>query len=172
MLDLEPAGESPVAEFRFPSSASPGVAMAYQRYDDADIVDTEAAVPLRAFAFPRYSWWWIGGGLVGIVLIGIVAVVAVRVSRRTSHVAVSAYRKPDPLTPFNLVVLLKQIHGDERLGWAPGERDDLGDAIGRLEQHFFGPDGEPGEAAQPNLTTLADRWLARASSNGASSATG
>ena len=166
LLDLVSAGDSAATQFRFPPPADSAVAMAYQRYDDADLVDTTAVVPLRSFVLPRRTWWWLAGLLAGAALIGLVAVVAVRFRRRTRQVAGPAYRQPDPLTPFNLVVLLKKIHGDQQLGLATQEQDDLAGTIGRLEQHFFGPNGQPDEAAVPDLATLAGRWLARASHNG------
>ncbi len=162
IVELKLAGETPVDRFVFPKPADASVTVAYQRYDDADLADADSVVPLRVSLLPGLAWWWTGCGLAGLLLLGVGTAAIRRYRRRRRQVAAPAYRRPDPLTPFNLIVLLKRIHSDGCLELAPQVRDELAATIGGLQRRFFTPDGAPGDAAVPDLTTLTDQWLAHA----------
>ncbi len=70
------------------------------------------------------------------------------------------YRRPDPLTPFNVLVLLRRMHADRALDVTAGRHDELGETIEDIQQRFFERSEE--EVESSDLTSVVDRWLSRA----------
>ncbi len=159
LVDLEPTGETAVEQFAFLRAKDLPAALAYQRYDDADIVDAAAVVPLRTGVAARRTWLWLGLGLGSLLLAVAVAMVCRFRLRRSQQADGPVYGRPDPLTPFSLLVLLRRIHGDLAPDLPAGERRDLAETIDDLEQQFFRAGAETSEA--PDLGAVLDRWLRR-----------
>ena len=166
-LEPDPAARTPSGEFVFPAAAAPSIALEYQRYDDADVATVGAKIPLRTVLTARQIGLWIGVGSGAVVLLAIALGIVIYVRRRhRREIAGPRYHRPDPLTPFNLVVLLKRIQGDGLISLSAGERDSLGQAIADLEHCYFHraaaagtevPAGRLRSAA--DLSALLDRWL-------------
>jgi hypothetical protein len=67
------------------------------------------------------------------------------------------YRRPDPLTPFSVVVLLERIAADTTVKLSEEDRHGLAGTIDDLNRRYF---GRPFEAdSSPDLTVVLDRWL-------------
>ena len=156
-IDLEPVPGEPSDRFVFPKSVEPSIALAYQRYSDADIVDTAAEAPLSAPVLGRRMWPWIGAAIAaGLAVAAAAALVWRRIRRRGT--ARAQYRRPDPMTPFNSIVLLRRIAADEALPLSGEERQSLGATIEQLQETHFGRLG--GSSSSVELTAVLDRWLA------------
>jgi hypothetical protein len=140
------------------------MAMEFQRYDDADVATVGPTVPLRTTLTGRQIGLWVGGGIAiaALLAIGLGLWAYARRRGRVQH-AGPRYHRPDPLTPFNLVVLLKRIQGDGVVALSQGERDSLAVTIAELEQRYF---HRSAAAAPPaDLSAVVDRWL-KAAGNG------
>ena len=156
-INLEPVPGEPSDRFVFPKSVEPSIALAYQRYSDADIVDTAAEAPLSAPVLGRRMWPWIGAAIAaGLAVAAAAALVWRRIRRRGT--ARAQYRRPDPMTPFNSIVLLRRIAADEALPLSGEERQSLGATIEQLQETHFGRLG--GSSSSVELTAVLDRWLA------------
>ncbi len=158
-VDLRPAAERPVTRFAFPRAKDLDFALEYQRFDDVDIVEVGAVVPIRTFALAGRGWLWLIGGLGTLILLLSTSIIAWRYRRhrRAATAEGAGYRRPDPLTPFSLLGLLKRMHADESLNLSENDRRALADTIADLERRFFGRDAA--EPAAPDLTAILDRWL-------------
>jgi hypothetical protein len=148
--------------FQFGRPKREPVEAVYQRYRDADLVDVEATVSLEErYGRSRYAWlWWTA---LGVVAAGALAVVAVRLARRPAPCGPLRFELPDPLTPFTVLGLLRQMEANN--GFTDDARRELLASIARLEQHFFAHTAEAehaGEQAAPDLRQVAEDWIHRA----------
>jgi len=157
VVELQPTVETPVKKFAFPKPVDSSIAVAYQRYADADIVDAAAVVPLRVPLLQQALWPWLAGAVACAVL-AVGAVIVYRRRRGRTAVQGPRYRRPERLTPFSLVVLLRRIHDDQGLPLPEAERHALAAAIDGLERRYFSPSASP--PAVEDLTALVDHWLA------------
>jgi hypothetical protein len=155
LLDLEPAGDVAVAQFAFPKARAAATAMTYQHYSDADIVDAASTVPLRAGAFSGRAW--VVPLVAVIVVVASAIVVFRRTRRRFAAPAGPCYRRPEPLTPFTLLVLLRRINQDQSVTLAEADRRSLEESIAGMERQFFERAAESSVALE--LAAVADRWL-------------
>jgi hypothetical protein len=157
-VEPDPAAPAPPREFVFPAAAGPSIELAYQRYDDADVAAVGPTVPLRTAIAARQFGLWLGVGTAcaSLLAIGLALWIYLRRRRRVA-IAGPKYHRPDPLTPFSLVVLLKRIQGDDLVPLSQAERDSLGQTIVDLEQRYFHRSAVP--AAPADLSALLDRWL-------------
>jgi hypothetical protein len=162
LIELEPAGAERPAEFVFPRAFDSAAELSYARYDDADVVEAAASVPLRRGLLAGRGWQSlaVAAASVGGLLL-VLVVVRLVVRRRRQNVSPQArYHRPARLTPFNLVVLLKRIYRDDVLALSPAERAGLGETIESLERDYFGAPAP--SAVERDLEPLLNRWLARA----------
>ena len=142
--------------FRFPEPKVETSEAIYQRYVDADLAKVEPLVDLEErYGEPGRAWiyWTVGG--VGLA-IG-VGLLAWAVRPRQAKAATDRYAMPDPLTPFAVLGLLRDIQLHDNLS-AASDRD-LSAAIQELEMHYF---ARPGDQ-EPDLRGIAQTWIGRAS---------
>jgi len=159
-IDLTPAADSPPASFNFPTPANTAYAVTFQRYADADIVDTAASTPLHwPVIHSARHWIWPAAGT-GVVAILAVALVIFLRRRQPSRALARAYSHPQQLTPFTLLGLLRRIRSDASLRFSAGEQQDLNNTIAELESQFFGR-GKTGQGLE--LDAIVSLWLSRAS---------
>jgi hypothetical protein len=146
-----------VSQFAFLKPAGESTALTYQRFDDADIVDAAAVVPLHLPLLQRPVWAWLAAMLVSL---GSAIVGGTILCRRRRRVAAHAprYRRPQRLTPFSLLVLLRRLHDDETLALSQEQLGALDKAIEDLQRQYFGR--QPPSADGMDLATILDRWLA------------
>jgi hypothetical protein len=145
------------AEFRFGTPKVAEAKLEYQRFVDADLA---AVGPLVAL---ERSYGERGAGALRPWLIGSLAVLGaggvcfwlLRARRRTAPVA-ARFRVPEPITPFTVLGLLRDIQA--RNGIAAQELRELELAIQSIERGYFADDGEG-----PELERLAEEWVERAS---------
>ena len=151
-LRANPKAESPVQAFQFPPSTQDGVEVTYQRYNDADLEEVQAEVPLvRAAVAPKFNrLWWLAGGLV----LGFTALMMAWrwfQSRPTTTVAVR-FPVPENITPFSVLGLLRSI--EQKNGLSPAGKSELATTINRIERHYFlAP-----EASDLDLRGIAESW--------------
>jgi len=158
LVELQPAQEGPMYEFAMPKPLDPSTEIKYQRYDDADIVDASAIAALRVPLLQRPFWPWLAGALAAAAIVALAAWVYRR--RRQPVATVPQYRRPDPLTPFNLVVLLRRIGNDEAVRLALDQRQALQQTIDDLERQYFCAPAASSHG--PELAAVLDHWLALA----------
>lgn len=128
----------------------------FQRYVDADLKSVETTVSLeQQYGEPRRPWlaWSIAGVIP--ILCGAAGVLYLR--RAKPPLDVRRYRLPDPLTPFTLLALLRDIQNTNGLGEAGHQ--ELATSIARLERQYFGRQTETTEPL--NLRAVAEHWLQR-----------
>ena len=159
MVDLLPSSETPVESFAFPPVQDASIEVSFERYDDAEIIETADVVGLKGPAGRNAVWFRVFVGI-AILLIAIVAIVTVRRFRRRNVETEDArYRRPAELTPFYLLALLSHIQVDESLRLDDTERSSLNRTMDEIEQRFFGR--ETNFANPSDLETIVDQWLAR-----------
>jgi len=145
------------AEFRFGTARVAGAKLTYQRYVDADLASVGPVVPLeQRYGEPAASraWVWAVAALV-VLGGGAFAFVRARRSRRTERGA-ARFRVPEPLTPFTLLGLLRDIRRND--GLSASDETELAAAIEAVERAYFAADEDPA----PELARLAEDWVARA----------
>jgi len=146
--------ESRPTSFSFATSKLPDAKLTYQRYVDADLAEVEPNISLEErYGRVSYAWLWIVGG----VLIGLVALAAMARpwARRRTPQQKHRFEMPEPVTPFTVLGLLRDIEHNNGLG-DDGHRE-LSASIERIERHYF----VEAEAADPPLRTIAEEWLQR-----------
>ncbi|WP_425615264.1 hypothetical protein NA78x_005173 [Anatilimnocola sp. NA78] len=158
LIELTPQAETPPSEFQFAVPASDKYAVTYQRYDDADISETKATTPLRWPVIHTASrWLW---PLLGVIAVAVALGAIVVWLRRQSgvHFITQAYVRPEKLTPFSLLGLLRRIAADTSLRFTAAEQQSLRDTIAQLESQYF----RRGEATSATeLDPIATQWLSR-----------
>lgn len=146
----------PPSTFHFASASVNGAEMTYQRYVNADLAKVGPEVSLEErYEQPRRTWiWWTGGGLLAVAFIGIAFV---KLRTRTRAVVAQRYLMPEPVTPFTVLGLLREIQQNNGLP-AP-QMNELAGSIERVERHYFSEsDGEP-----LDLHQVAETWIRRVS---------
>lgn len=142
--------------FHFPEPKVATNEASFLRYNDADLDTVESTVTLEhSYGEVRSVWpWYLAAGAVVLVVVGLVIVAA---RRRRVEEAPAQFELPDPLTPFNVLGLLRRIESNN--GFSPATRDELGDNIALLERHYFASAGGNGHTP-PDLRSIAERWVA------------
>ncbi len=122
----------PPSTFRFASASVDGAEMTYQRYVDADLAKVGPEVSLEErYEQPRRTWiWWTGGGLLAVAFIGIAFV---KLRTRTRAVVAQRYLMPEPVTPFTVLGLLREIQQNNGLP-AP----QMNELAGSIQAHHSG----------------------------------
>lgn len=141
-------------EFEFCETKVPDATLSFKRYEDADLVDVEPIVSLENdYGQASRAWiYWLAGGVpLALILIGLVVVVA---RMPTAEVA-RKYSVPAEVTPLNVISLLKQIRGDEKLSIE--QQRQLDSSIDDIEQHFFYT--QTGDA--PDIDEIARQWVSK-----------
>jgi len=167
LVELVPRGQNVVREFRFPDATVETAEVMYEHYDDADIVDSEQVVDLRVTAQVARRWLWLGlATLGGVVVLGAGSAFALRRRRRTkSQQQHPRYRRPDPVTPFTVLAVLKRINRDETAGLSVEQRAELSATIDNLQAHYFShePDQPLGDDGSANgeLEEVLESWFRR-----------
>jgi hypothetical protein len=124
------------------------------RYVDADLASVGETVALeREYGNPSRRWiWWIPAGVVALVGVAL----GVRRLRRPKVLAEGRFRVPEPVNPFTVLGLLRDIEAND--GLAPAQHAELGEDIRAIEHHFFVEQGEE----EPDLRGIAETWAERA----------
>jgi hypothetical protein len=154
-LTAKPGQTQLPTKFRF---ADPKVETASHerfRYVDADLEPVGEEVELeRRYGEPSRAWlWWTAGG---VLLLGLGVWAALRFRPRRVEEA-GRWRVPEPLTPFTVLGLLRDIERND--GLAPTSKRELAEQIDRLERNYFGD----GTAEPLDLRRIAEDWTAQAS---------
>ena len=142
--------------FTFPISTLADTEVTLQRYDDADLVESEATVELAGqYSKPSYAWIWALPFIV--VGLAIAAFVLIRSSgSKPQDQQTSRFKMPDEVTPFSVLGLLRRIETNN--GLQPNQRKELLSSIQRLESHFF----DAPDKTEPNLEQIARDWIRQA----------
>lgn len=146
----------PPSTFRFAPASVEGATVTYQRYVDADLAKVGHEVSLdERYEAPRRAWiWWTAGTM---LVLGFLGVAIVRLRNRPRAESAERYAVPDPLTPFTVLALLREIQRAEAL--APQQQLELAGAIDRVERHYFAElAGDP-----VDLRQVAETWIRRVS---------
>lgn len=153
LLPADDAKELP-EELAFPAPQAEVASNEHYRYVDADLASVGPVVELeRRYGEPRRPWaMWIAA-LVGVV--GGAGFLALRGRRKPEEAVQPRFRIPENATAFNVLGLLREIHGNN--GLAPQERSELEQEIATLERRFFAADGE----GEGDLRQVAQRWASR-----------
>ncbi len=141
-------------QFQFAELLLPVKESLYQRYVDADLVAVEPTVSLeQRYGTVSHAWgYWLlaccalavlGGGVLWAVL------------RRAPDVDQKRFQLPEPLTPFTVIGLLRNIQSNN--GLDDSGRRELQESIADLEQAYFAAEGR----AHADLEQLARHWVAR-----------
>ncbi len=144
--------------FHFASTKVDGAELLYQRYVDADLETVEPVVSLAA-SYGERDLGSITRWAVGLGALLVLVVVAVSIARRPRQRALAddRFRMPETLSAFTVIGLLRDI--DSQNGISAEHRRELQTQISQLEEHYFRNDG----GADPDLRTLAETWVGRAS---------
>jgi hypothetical protein len=148
--------EKPPVTFRFAPAKTDVAEMTYQRYVDADLTKVGPQVVLEE-RYGRESHarlWWLAGGVLAALA---AAALAWRLRPRRAREEAGRFRMPDPVTPFSILGLLRDIEQNDGL---PDDRKrELSATIHRLEAHYFvGPAPD-----EPDLHEIARDWIRRTS---------
>ncbi len=144
----------PPTSFTFGKPLAEGAVDEHFRFVDADLVTVGETIPLESqYAKADRSWmWWIPVGLGAIVA----GMFAWRRTRKVEVQAVARFRVPDPVDPFTVLGLLRDIQTHN--GLAPEQHRELGAEIETLERHYFGDE----VAVAPDLRRIAETWAGKA----------
>ncbi|NOX56637.1 MAG: hypothetical protein GXP27_19770 [Planctomycetes bacterium] len=141
-------------QFAFGQPKVPVKEMDYQRYVDEDLVSVEPVAKLEwEYGQPRRPWWAIARLAAGSVVTVILIMAAIVWRRRKRPRPTTAFRRPERLTPFTCIGLLRHIQRDGEL--PAGRRQELERAIADLEQRFFAS----GDGADVDLNATVEFWL-------------
>lgn len=141
--------------FKYPSLKKEfaSASLVNKRYEDADIIDSEATVELST---GEASYWTIGLGLV--LAVGIAWVLFLRfrgsVAKEQSQ---QVHVIPPRLTPFTVLSFLRHIENDTNIIVPDSETDSFQTDMKQIELAYFSPDGS--EDQQPNLQQIMEKWI-------------
>ena len=124
------------------------------RYVDADLATVADTIPLeRQYAKAGRAWlWWIPGGIALLAA----GWFALRRARRPEQAAAARFRVPEPVNPFTVLGLLRDIQTGN--GLADEQHLALAREIETLERHYFGDE----ELSPPDLQRIAQDWVSKA----------
>ena len=126
----------------------------YQRYDDADLAEVAPVIDLQErYGGRDLRWLWATFAAIGLLAIAAL-VYALRPRRRVE--AAERFRVPEPVTPFTVLGLLRDI--ERHNGFPSPQHEELVATIGNLESHYFLRPGGP----EPDLGAIARDWVVRA----------
>jgi hypothetical protein len=138
--------------FHFAPAKIEAEEMLHQRYVDADLAEVGEVVDLeQKYGEPSRAWlWWALGGLAALV---VAALLAWRLWPRGEVVESERFRIPEPLTPFTVLALLRDVlqHG----GLNEAKRRELAESIQYLERHYFAAPAPD----EPDLRRIAETWV-------------
>ncbi len=124
------------------------------RYVDADLATVGPTVRLEnRYGKTSRAWMW---GIPAVLVAGAGAIFGWRRLQRPRAAVAARFSVPEPLTPFSVLGLLRDIH--TRNGLAPEASRELAGEIATLERHYF----DEAAAAPPDLRHIAQRWVGRA----------
>ena len=138
--------------FAFPTPKDADAATTYQRYVDADLAAVGPEIDLEAsYGTPsRAGLWWLIGTPAALLVVGLLAW---RLRPRRPAVASSRFPMPDPVTPFSVLGLLRDIERND--GLPDPKKRELSASIQHLEAHYFAAPG----AEAPDLHHIARTWV-------------
>ena len=133
--------------------------MTCQRYSDADIVDAGPTVALRSGTFSARVDRALAALCAAILIAGSGLVVYRRLcGRRLAEPPGPSYQRPDPLTPFTLLTLLRRIRQDQAVELGDADRRRLDESISGMERQFFErPAGPAAQGPGCHRRSLAER---------------
>ncbi|MEM7456089.1 MAG: hypothetical protein AAF456_17200 [Planctomycetota bacterium] len=144
-------------EFSFPVPDIEVTEVAYQRYDDADLVNVESTISLEE-RYAKTNYWILGliaaGGL---ALIGAMIGLFVVISRPQTQQSAGGIQVEDNPSPFKAISLLEDIRDNN--GLSEDGKHQLGETINRLERYYFGDETERHDTAEPDLSAELRKWL-------------
>ncbi|MFT7631476.1 MAG: hypothetical protein ACI87E_002514, partial [Mariniblastus sp.] len=147
-----------MTQFSFGQPKLEDVASKFQRYEDADLVESEQIVNLEK-KYGSFSWGFLGW-LIPLIIVGLVALVGAgyAMTRPKQHVEQRFY-VPIDVNPFTVLTLLKDIK--QRNGITQEKAIELEKSINRVEESYFGKTKLASDAE--DLTKLARDWVSQAS---------
>ncbi|MFT5301411.1 MAG: hypothetical protein ACI814_002214, partial [Mariniblastus sp.] len=147
-----------MTQFSFGQPKLEDVASKFQRYEDADLVESEQIVNLEK-EYGSFSWGFLGW-LIPLIIVGLVALVGAgyAMTRPKQHVEQRFY-VPIDVNPFTVLTLLKDIK--QRNGITQEKAIELEKSINRVEESYFGKTKLASDAE--DLTKLARDWVSQAS---------
>lgn len=162
-------GSKPTS-FEFPDSRLTDASMTFQRYDDADLVESEPTVKLtRQYRRANYAFlFW----LLPLFACGVVAaVLAGRFFADDDVADQPRFQVPQDINPFTVLSLLKTIENEN--GISESQSTELNQSINRIEQFYFGNAGQgggnqvlpSGVGSPEDLSEVARKWVGRSTSN-------
>lgn len=145
------AGQQP-RSFTFAKAKVADAKMTYQRFQDADLINATEQIDLDAnYGKLDRAWlWWLGGGGVVCVALG---VVGVRRWRRRPAPTRPRFELPSDITPFTVLQLLGRLQHED--GLRPEQKAELAESITTIQRRYFAAQ----EAPDVNLRQLAEKWL-------------
>ncbi len=142
--------------FTFPVANIKGTEVSYQRYDDADLIESQGTVELAGtYIQPQRNWLW-AAPLIGLGLAGVALLIARSARHRQPHQPTGRYQMPTEVTPFSVLGLLRHIESNN--GLKPEQRGKLHFSIQQLERHYF----DTPNPTEPNLEQIAREWIQQA----------
>lgn len=156
LLSLASAdGGTPPRHFVFGKPLQEGLAVTYQRYNDADLETVSPEIALTGgFSSKNPVWAWVLVGVLGFCYL--LWFFLWPTGGRGTVAGAALLRMPAKVTPFTVLGLLRQVATSVKLD--AGQRQELTAAIGRIEQSHFGRVEDPAL----DLKALAEEWLRRA----------
>jgi hypothetical protein len=162
IVSLELAGPERPTSISFPKVKLPAK-VSLKRFEDADLVDAAETVPVAALPKQSFKDWvkanqkeailYGGGGLAGLILLGLL----IRWASRPRAYVAPRYKMPTNPTPFNVLSLLRDLHGDVQVKLPDARRLELHSTIQELEQSYFSP--TPAPKTESELQNMAQQWL-------------
>ncbi|MEO0446596.1 MAG: hypothetical protein AAF191_11040, partial [Verrucomicrobiota bacterium] len=140
--------------FSFPSVIGDVNDIAFQRFVDADLEAVDSQIYLEEqYGRANFPWVWLSIALAGVGFLGIWIM---RLSKApVSEPEESRYQLPEPVTPFSVIGLLRDIHQNN--GLDPLAKEELQTSIERIERAYFS-----GDEDEVELEGVAKEWVDRA----------
>lgn len=144
--------------FEFPQPVLDVEEMVFQRYVDADLASVDAIVDLESsYGKPNYTrtiLLAVAGGLMGLLVIGFLIWLARRPAKPSSQ---SRFEVDANLSPFVAISMLQEIQANN--GLSDGKKNELAEAIDRLETYYFGQTDEESVAeSDPDIVFEVKKW--------------